>query len=104
MEPITAAQADAYLKGYSDAQRGEMIDLEFLRRLPTSTMSLDAAMKASDEPKKRKSRKKSKYNIEYSKNFKAVQNKYKTKSGSWKKDGFKKAQKEAHKLTKRSMK
>ena len=63
-----------------------------------------APVAAAKTVKKKKARKKSRYNMEYSKNFKAVQGKYKTKSGSWKKNGFKNAQKEAHKLTKRSMK
>ena len=40
----------------------------------------------------------------YSKAFKEVQSKYKLKSGKWKKDGFRRAVKEAHKLAKRRMK
>lgn len=51
--------------------------------------------------KKNKPRKVSEYAVRYGKNFKKVQSKYKKKDGSWKKDGFKKAQKEAHKLTKK---
>lgn len=49
-------------------------------------------------------RKPSLYRKKYGENFKKVAPKYKTKSGSWKKDGFKRAQKEAHKLTKKGMK
>tara|TARA_R100001163_G_C5062070_1_gene199065 strand:+ start:1258 stop:1566 length:309 start_codon:yes stop_codon:yes gene_type:complete len=49
-------------------------------------------------------RKPSLYQKKYGENFKKVAPKYKTKSGSWKKDGFKRAQKEAHKLTKKGMK
>tara|TARA_Y100000004_G_scaffold122832_2_gene138110 strand:- start:36 stop:341 length:306 start_codon:yes stop_codon:yes gene_type:complete len=49
-------------------------------------------------------RKVSAYQKRYGENFKKVAPKYKTKSGSWKKDGFKRAQKEAHKLTKKEMK
>lgn len=45
-----------------------------------------------------------KYAIAYGKNFKKVQGKYKKKNGSWKQDGFKRAQKEAHKLTKKELK
>lgn len=63
-----------------------------------------APVAAAKTVKKKRTRKKSRYNMEYSKNFKAVESKYKTKSGSWKKDGFKRAQKEAHKLTKKEMK
>tara|TARA_Y100000361_G_C11155854_1_gene344097 strand:+ start:2395 stop:2712 length:318 start_codon:yes stop_codon:yes gene_type:complete len=49
-------------------------------------------------------RKVSAYQKQYGKNFQKVAPKYKTKSGSWKKDGFKRAQKEAHRLTKKEMK
>lgn len=52
----------------------------------------------------KRARKVSAYQKAYGKNFKAVQGKYKKKDGSWKQDGFKKAQKEAHKLTKKEMK
>ena len=46
-------------------------------------------------------RKASAYAKKYGRAFKKIQNKYKTKAGKWKKDGFKRAQKEAHKLAKR---
>jgi hypothetical protein len=39
--------------------------------------------------------------LNYSKAFKKVQSKYKLKSGKWKKGGFKRAVKEAHKLAKK---
>lgn len=55
------------------------------------------------DPVKR-ARKISAYQKAYGENFKKVQGKYKKKDGSWKKDGFKRAQKEAHKLTKKEMK
>ena len=57
----------------------------------------------STSPVKR-ARKISAYQKAYGKNFKKVQGKYKKKNGSWKQDGFKRAQKEAHKLTKKEMK
>ena len=60
--------------------------------------------KVKRDSKLRTHRKVSKYHKTYGKNFKAVAPKYKTKSGSWKKDGFKRAQKEAHKLTKKELK
>ena len=41
------------------------------------------------------------YQRKYKANFKKVSKKYLTKSGKWKKDGFKKAVKEAHRLTKK---
>lgn len=54
--------------------------------------------------KKAKRKVKSAAKTAYSKAFKEVQSKYKLKSGKWKKDGFKRAVKEAHKLAKRRMK
>ena len=44
------------------------------------------------------------YQKAYGKNFKKVAPKYKKKGGGWKKDGFKRAQAEAHKLTRKEMK
>jgi len=44
------------------------------------------------------------YQTAYGKNFKKVAPKYKKKGGGWKKDGFKRAQAEAHKLTRKEMK
>lgn len=51
-----------------------------------------------------KPRKVPEYSKKYGKNFKKVASKYKKKSGGWKKNGFKNAQKEAHRLTKKEMK
>lgn len=45
-------------------------------------------------------RKASKYAKKYGRAFKKVASRYKTKSGSWKKNGFRNAQKAAHKLAK----
>lgn len=47
---------------------------------------------------KRAKKKKTAYQKRYSRSFEKVKNKYKLKSGKWKKDGFKKAVKEAHRL------
>ena len=44
------------------------------------------------------SRKPSAYNKRFAKAFKKVQGKYKKKNGGWMKDGFKRAQREAHKI------
>jgi len=44
------------------------------------------------------------YSKAYGKHFKKVQGKYKKKNGSWKQDGFKRAQAEAHRLTRKEMK
>lgn len=45
-------------------------------------------------------RKASGYAKKYGKAFKKVASKYKTKAGKWKKNGFKNAQKAAHKMAK----
>ena len=45
-------------------------------------------------------RKASAYSKKYGRAFKKVAGKYKLKSGAWAKNGFKRAQKEAHKLAK----
>jgi len=50
---------------------------------------------------KKAKRKASAYSIKYGKAFKKVAGKYKLKSGKWAKDGFKRAQKAAHKLAKK---
>jgi hypothetical protein len=46
-------------------------------------------------------RKASEYSKRYGRAFKKVAPRFKKKNGSWKTDGFKKAQKAAHKLAKR---
>jgi len=51
--------------------------------------------------KKAVKRKASAYSKKYGKAFKKVSNKFKKKNGSWKVNGFKNAQKAAHKLAKR---
>lgn len=50
---------------------------------------------------KKVKRKASAYSIKYGKAFQKVAGKYKLKSGRWAKDGFKRAQKAAHKLAKK---
>ena len=56
------------------------------------------------KPKKAKKKVKSAAQRAYAKAFKKVQSKYKLKSGKWKKGGFKRAVKEAHKIAKRARK
>lgn len=60
--------------------------------------------RSKGSPFKKVRRKVSAYQTRYGENFRKVAPKYKKKDGSWKKDGFKRAQKEAHKLTKKEMK
>jgi hypothetical protein len=56
---------------------------------------------AETKVKKVVKRKASAYSRRYARAFKRVANKYKLKSGSWMKNGFSRAQKEAHKIAKR---
>jgi hypothetical protein len=55
--------------------------------------------KPTEEKVKRKA---SDYSKRYGRNFKRIAGKYKLKSGAWAKNGFKRAQAEAHRLTKKS--
>lgn len=66
----------------------------------SNTSAKPSAIDPVSKPKKRK-RKPSAYQLKYAKSFKKLQHKYKTKSGKWKKDGFKRCQKAAHKEAKR---
>lgn len=73
---------------------------EVLRQVqPTEAMET-AAVLSGDTMAAPKKRKVSKYNRAYAKAFKSVAHKYKKKDGSWQKDGFKRAQRAAHKMAK----
>ena len=52
----------------------------------------------ADKPKRKR---KTAYQRKYKANFKKIANRYKLKSGKWKKGGFKAAVKMAHKMTKK---
>ncbi len=73
---------------------------------PTDAMVSEAMIeepvRASSTKKVRKKRK-SPYKKAYSKNFELVKNDYKLKSGKWAKNGFKRAVKKAHALTKKEL-
>jgi len=56
---------------------------------------------ASGKPHVKRKRKASAYSKKYGKAFKKVSKRYKKKNGSWKKNGFKLAQKAAHKEAKK---
>ncbi|AXH79297.1 MAG: hypothetical protein [Circular genetic element sp.] len=60
---------------------------------PVSQMAAPAERKVK--------RKASDYSKRYGRNFKRIAGKYKLKSGAWAKNGFKRAQREAHRLTKK---
>jgi len=74
---------------------------------PTDAMVSEELVEGSVEaaPTKRvRKKRKSPYKAAYSRHFSSVKSKYKTKAGKWKKDGFKRAVREAHRLTKKGMK
>jgi hypothetical protein len=59
-----------------------------------------AASSIAAPMEKKVKRKASAYSKKYGRAFKKVAGKYKLKSGKWAKDGFKRAQKAAHKMAK----
>jgi hypothetical protein len=65
-----------------------------------STDLAKAAGKLAAPIERKVKRKASAYSKKYGRAFKRVAGKYKLKSGKWAKDGFKRAQKAAHKLAK----
>jgi len=81
-----------YSAGYRAAHRTDVRDITSDRGETAPT------------PKKKAPRKVSAYGKRYGREFRRVAPKYKTKSGAWKKDGFKRAQAAAHKATRKAMK
>jgi len=73
---------------------------EFLDSESTTKGETRKTARKAYEPKK-KSRKPNAYNAKYSKAFAKVEGRFKKKGGGWKQDGFKRAQKAAHKEAKR---
>ena len=72
--------------------------------LESAGVPTDMAKKQSQKLapiEKKVKRKASAYSKKYGRAFKRVAGKYKLKSGKWAKDGFKRAQKAAHKLAKK---
>ena len=64
---------------------------------PLGNLAAPAEAKAVRKVK----RKASDYSKRYGRNFKRIAGKYKLKSGAWAKNGFKRAQKEAHRLSRK---
>ena len=67
----------------------------------TDVRDLTSDMGEMPVKKAKKKRKASAYSKKYGAAFKRIAPKYKTKSGSWRKGGFKAAQKAAHKLARK---
>ena len=72
-----------------------------LRRLIESERESEGATLSTREDSPKPKRRKSAYSRKYKAAFKRVSNKYRTKSGKWKKGGFKAAVKAAHKAVKK---
>tara|TARA_Y100000593_G_C4097704_1_gene231644 strand:- start:11 stop:286 length:276 start_codon:yes stop_codon:yes gene_type:complete len=74
---------------------------EYLELLEATRQTVDLTKDVVRDTKKgpqKTKRKTSAYSKKYKSAFSKVKSKYKTKAGKWKKDGFKKAVKAAHKM------
>ena len=78
-----------FAAGYRSAHRTDVRDITTERGDP------------QPQPKAKRTRKPSAYSKKYGRAFKKVAKRYKKKNGSWKKNGFKLAQKAAHKEAKK---
>ena len=74
---------------------------ELLESAGVNTGVAKAVGKLAEPTEKKVKRKASDYSKRYGRNFKRIAGKYKLKSGAWAKNGFKRAQREAHRLTKK---
>ena len=91
-----------FIEGVNEGWRAAMERMAYNARVAGSTRKGDdrkTARRAYESPKPK--RKASAYSKKYGRAFKKVAPKYKKKNGSWAKDGFKRAQKAAHKLAKK---
>lgn len=77
-----------YAAGWRAASRDDVRDI-----------TTDMGSSRPSSPKKK--RKASAYSKRYGAAFRKISPKYKNKSGGWKKDGFKRAQKAAHKMARK---
>jgi hypothetical protein len=72
-------------------------EYEAMRRLITSERESEGAVEEARVAPKKKRR--SKYRRLYDRNFQTAKVKFMSKTGKWRKDGFRKAVKLAHKMT-----
>ena len=86
---MTSDWERGYDAGYRAAHRTDVRDITSDRGDP------------APRPKKKKKRQPSAYNKRYAAAFRRLEPKYKTKSGKWKKDGFKRCSAAARKEAKR---
>ena len=95
---VPAHEYSAVRQGMAPSHTILIKEGEVLRQVqPTEAMETEMTLDTAtvEKPKKRKV---SKYNRAYAKAFKSIAHKYKKKDGSWQKDGFKRAQRAAHKM------
>ena len=85
-----------YSEGFSDGWRAAMERMEYEDKVRASKR--EETQKRAPAAKKRKA---SAYAKRYGRAFKKVSKKYKKKSGGWMKNGFQRAQREAHKIARR---
>jgi RNase P subunit RPR2 len=74
---------------------------ELLESAGVSSDIAEPISRLAEPAEKKAKRKASDYSKRYGRNFKRIAGKYKLKSGAWAKNGFKRAQKEAHRLSKK---
>ena len=87
---MSAEWERGYAAGYAAAHRADVRDITADRGIPAPV---------KETPKRKRTA--SAYSKRYGQMFRRVAPKYKLKNGSWAKDGFKRAQKAAHKLAKK---
>lgn len=108
MVAVPAYELSRIYQGYAPSFQIYIKEGEVLSQvIQTEAMEAkDALTEAGVTTKSSKKRKKSKYHAIYAKHFKAHQNRsdYKKKDGTWKKNGFQRAVKAAHKKAKLEMK
>lgn len=73
-------------------------EYEQLRAMALSSSCVNCSAESNVAGQQKPKRKKSAYNRRYAAAFKKVQKKFKKKNGGWMKDGFKRAQREAHRI------
>lgn len=78
-----------------------LVPVSLATRIPAPAVQafVEGSATGAVEAGKAKKRKTSAYAREYKRAFKRTAPKYKLKNGSWKKDGFKRAVREAHRIT-----
>jgi hypothetical protein len=85
----------------SEYERGFAAGYAAAHRTDVRDITTDRGEVAPMVEKPKAKRKVSAYSKRYGQMFRRVAPKYKLKNGSWAKNGFKRAQKEAHKLAKK---